>query len=162
MMITLHEELDIIAHYLPILQLRYNLIFSLILHIDEACKKSLIPRMILQPLVENSIFHGIVPGGQDGVIEITALNQQDAVIVSIRDNGIGMEPNRMNILTNLQSSQHFNEVGIGLKHVFECIELYFPPGSECSFHSEIGRGTTVTLKLVKQRGPEHPGGEQYV
>lgn len=90
MMVPIREELDIIAKYTDILQLRYDLIFTLRTEVDPEALEFMIPRMFFQLIVENAIFHGIVPSGQNGEINITITDSPENIVVQISNNGIGI------------------------------------------------------------------------
>jgi two-component system sensor histidine kinase YesM len=151
--ITLAEELDILHKYLSILEIRYDTAFRFHLDADPETGSFRIPRMLIQPIVENAIFHGLVPTGTDGDIWVRARNLTDAVHIEIRDNGRGMtEQVRTSLLEAGISGSGAAASGIGLQHVRESIRLYFPPGSELDIDSspESG-GTRVIMKLLKPK-----------
>ncbi|PTX61326.1 two-component system sensor histidine kinase YesM [Melghirimyces profundicolus] len=146
--ITVEEELDFIEKYIDILQIRYDSTFHLLIDVPREVKEFRIPRMLLQPIVENAVFHGIVPTGRAGTISISAHRDSKQVRFDIHDNGSGLTQTKLQKIEQAdRSSQLF---GIGLKHVYESVQLYFPGGSDVAIKSRQGQGTTVTIILKKQ------------
>ncbi|WP_445647570.1 cache domain-containing sensor histidine kinase [Paenibacillus sp. TSA_86.1] len=88
--ITLREEVEIVRHYLTIQQVRYPDVFEVQYDIDPDCEQVVIPKLVLQPLVENSLYHGIRAKGSPGIIRIQALQTSDAVTILLTDDGVGM------------------------------------------------------------------------
>lgn len=146
------EELDIIEKYLAILELRYDKKFRLVAKVDPEAADFLIPRMLIQPLVENAIFHGIVPLDIDGVIEIDVRKEQGSVVVSVTDNGIGVLPEKAVIAKSMREAVESGQTGIGLRHVYESIGLYYDYGSEMTVSSGESGGTTVRIVLRPKPG----------
>ncbi|AJY76988.1 cache domain-containing sensor histidine kinase [Paenibacillus beijingensis] len=146
-MVTIEEEVDIIVKFLAILQLRYNLTFKLDVRMEPEASRFLIPRMLMQPVVENSIFHGFVPENRNGTIQIAVLDLGYAVSIRIADNGMGMEVAKHGKLEG--RAPESNEAGIGLRHVYECLQLYYPPGSKMDIESTPGEGAVISLLLMK-------------
>lgn len=143
------EEIDFIEKYVELLQIRYDQTFHLKINLDEGTANFSIPQMLLQPIVENSIFHGIVPTSKEGTIVISGQTGLEGTIITIKDSGIGIKPER------LQDIQHSSKtsIGIGLLHVFDSVSLYYSSDSKVELESGLD-GTTVKLFLK----PKHRGG----
>lgn len=150
MFIELREELAIIEMYLPILELRYDLAFEWKVEAGEGTEAFQVPRMLLQPLVENAVFHGFVPTGRGGTITVTIKRFGAGVKIVLRDDGRGMDPGKLRLLQKLPDQPDSAGVGIGLRHVAESIRLYYDHSSELSIESLPGEGTTVTMILIPQ------------
>ncbi|MDP9702033.1 sensor histidine kinase YesM [Paenibacillus intestini] len=88
--ITLREEVEIVRHYLTIQQVRYPGVFEVQYDIDPECEQVLIPKLVLQPLVENSLYHGIRAKGSSGIIRIQAQQSGDSITLTLTDDGAGM------------------------------------------------------------------------
>ncbi|WP_040950545.1 cache domain-containing sensor histidine kinase [Gorillibacterium massiliense] len=149
-MTTIEEELEVIRQYLIILQLRYNLSFHLHVEAGEDVRQFRIPRMLIQPIVENAIFHGIVPRGADGDINIRVVESPERITIILTDNGVGIDAAKLAELSPLNAAIAEGRVGIGLKHVQESLQLYFAPGSGIRLESRKGEGTIVTLQINKR------------
>jgi two-component system, sensor histidine kinase YesM len=145
--ITIREELDIIEKYLAILELRYSRTFHLDVRVDSTAGDFIIPRMLIQPLVENAIFHGIVPKDIDGEIFIDAVCSGDAVIINVTDNGTGILPDKMVFERSVGEAVEAGRSGIGLKHVHENIKLYFGIGSEVQLRNRQSGGAAARMIL---------------
>jgi LytS/YehU family sensor histidine kinase len=89
--VTLHEEISFIGKYLEIEQVRFRERLTVHYEIDPDCLDALVPNMILQPLVENAIRHGIAPNSRPGVIEIVARKRQNFLQLTVSDNGQGLD-----------------------------------------------------------------------
>ncbi|WP_339319924.1 sensor histidine kinase [Paenibacillus sp. FSL R10-2734] len=143
-MITVQEELDHIRHYLVIQSFRFKNKFRYeIVAQDEVLQCQTI-KLILQPIVENALYHGIEMMPDEGFISIRAELKDDLVIIRIIDNGLGMSNETMKVILT-GGSKSMNGSGVGVRNVNERIELYYGREYGLSFESEIEEGTTVTL-----------------
>lgn len=149
--VPLGEEIDLLNKYMVIQQYRYNNQLTLRIDCPEHLKPIPIPRMLLQPIVENSIFHGIAPKEKPGVIHIEIKEDDSNLHVFIKDDGIGIPHEK---LFNLLKTKE-NESGtrgmtrIGLSHVNQTLKLYYGPDSGVSVNSSPGEGTVVKLFFAK-------------
>lgn len=148
---TLEEELKFVEHYLSIVHLRKRQItfdIDIPLHIG----KQLIPRMILQPLVENCIKHGVEPSLMPGVITLTAEETEEQLLIKVKDNGVGMTKERLfAVQKNIEDDFLIkNEaVGTGLRNVNQRLQLYFGKQSRLLVESHLSRGTVYVIKINK-------------
>ncbi|MFD2615419.1 cache domain-containing sensor histidine kinase [Paenibacillus gansuensis] len=154
--VTLAEELDIVQKYLTILEIRYDRPFRFHLTVDPALLPMTIPRMLIQPVIENAIFHGIVPTADAGDIWLNASEEADRTVIEISDNGAGISEQRIRQLDDAEDGEGDGPgmTGIGLRHVRESIQLYFPAGSSMRLDRRNGGGTAVILTLLKPDQPE--------
>ncbi len=146
--ITVREELDIVVKFIDILQIRYDQAFDLKVNIEPIVEDFLIPRMLLQPLVENSIFHGIVPSNTNGCITVSGVQIEGGVEIHVKDNGIGFNETNLSLIQTGEPNTN-SYVGIGLKHVFDSVRLYYSSTSQINITSNEN-GTNVMLKLLKK------------
>ncbi|MFS0637874.1 sensor histidine kinase [Mesobacillus foraminis] len=152
--VALKEELDIVEKFLIILQIRYDQKFELKLQVGPETEEFPIPRMLIQPIVENAVFHGLVPTGKSGVISIKTQAIVDGIKIEIQDNGVGINKERLEQITYTDETKN-SFIGIGLNHVYDSVGLYFAEGSGSSIESGEA-GTLVTLVLIpKDRGETH-------
>lgn len=149
-LISIEEELKITNNYLIIQNMRYSDIVKLNVDIDKEYEGILIPKMTLQPLVENSIYHGIkVKNGFKGEIFIKARGGYESVVISLSDTGIGMSQEEINEI-NSSISIVDESSGYGLKNVNKRIEMTF--GNEYGLFyrkNEYGQ-TTVDITLPRR------------
>jgi two-component system sensor histidine kinase YesM len=145
--IELKEELKQIIRYVEIQQIRYDDKFSLQLSIPDHFLSYRIPKLTLQPIVENAIYHGLEMIPEAGRIEISCYETRDYTIIEVSDNGIGIAEEKLaNIQKHLLEYANYTD-HIGLANVRERIELHFGTKYGITLHSELGKGTTVTFRL---------------
>jgi len=161
-MVTIEDELKNIQNYFKIQQFRFEnrLELELIFDGDEALIKScLTPKLILQPIVENAIHHGIEPLLGKGKITIRLMMYTDRLLLIISDNGVGIETRQLNLLNEAIHQSNFDEFiqattesGIGISNVNKRIQLLFGLEYGLSFYSKTNVGTDVEIALpVKLR-----------
>ena len=139
--ITIREELDTIENYLYIQKIRYGNLFEAAYEIDEVILDIKVPKLILQPLVENSIYHGIRPSGSKGYIKITAKKLQNKVRLVVWDNGIGISEENIKILSTA------SEKSVGIPATRERIRILFGDQSSFSISSQPEKGTEVVIDI---------------
>lgn len=137
--ITVQEELELVKSYVSIEQIRFPNRFDLTLDVDEDILGLKIPKIILQPLVENAIKHGISNMAEPGHIHIEGILNGSDILLTVSDNGAGFEQ------TSALPRQSMS--GYGLKNVHKRIELEYGGGYGVNITSSPGAGTRVTLKL---------------
>jgi two-component system, sensor histidine kinase YesM len=157
--VSIEMELDIIEKYMAILELRYSNTFQLHVSLDPRAAAFQIPQMLIQPLVENAVFHGIVPNGTTGLIEIAVVQVQAAVVITVKDNGRGLAPGSELIVQSIRDAVHAGKTGIGLQHVYESIALYYDVGSKVEFIHQLEEGTMIQLTLIPK--PFSQGGDPH-
>ena len=159
--IPVRDELEHVRNYLLIQEMRYKNKFRYVIDCQpEAADLSTI-KLVVQPIVENAIYHSMDFMDGDGLIEIRAGTQDGLLTITVPDNGLGMPPE---VVEGLLSQEPRPEAsrresgrkgsGIGLRNVQERIRLYFGPDYGVSIQSEPDEGTVVTLQM-----PAVPYGE---
>lgn len=143
---TLAEEIEGVKNYIVIQKYRYGNIFTVTYNISESIMFCRVLRFILQPIVENAIYHGFENLTRQGSIIINAYGKDQCLKIEVIDNGTG--PGIENIGENIvyKQSDRFN--GIGLNNIQERIQLYF--GSQYGIHlasGEKNKGTVVTITV---------------
>ncbi|MDQ2747749.1 MAG: histidine kinase [Acidobacteriota bacterium] len=135
---TLGEELKIIRAYLEIEQARFEERLRIEIDVPDALLPLKIPSLILQPLVENAVKHGISPKKDGGKISLTARRDAESYVLQVRDTGIGI--NRANF-----SEKRLSRVG--LNNIEQRLNLYFDGAASLSVTGAIDGGTTVEIRL---------------
>ena len=154
-LIPVADELEHIRHYLVIQKMRYKNKFEFAIEADEAALGCLTPKLVLQPLVENAIYHGIEPGADEGFIAIAAAVVDGKLRLQVRDDGLGMAPEQAaGLLESSQQAEGGEENGIGLHNVHERIRLQFGEEYGLQISSEREEGTTVDIWLPVLREEE--------
>ena len=152
--VTLREELNNIKNYMMIQRYRFNNRFSLEIIVEEEDEKAydyLIPRLILQPVVENAIYHGLeeLPEGGKVVIEVTLT--ENILILTVSDNGKGMDPRTLSELNARIHSANMemgkNGTGIALPNIHKRIQLLFGEEYGVNVYSTLNQGTDVEIVL---------------
>jgi two-component system sensor histidine kinase YesM len=150
--ITLRSERDQVAAYLTIQQIRYSDILNYDIQISNDLLSFMTPKLILQPLVENALYHGIKNKRGKGNIAITGESFEDCILLRVSDNGVGMTAEQLSALqTGIYEDRH---TGLGLVNVHKRIKLYCGEDYGLSFESKPGEGTAVTVRLPKKLMPE--------
>ena len=145
--LSLGEEIEIVKSYLTLQRTRVEDIFTDEYDIEEGLSSIRVPRLILQPLVENSIYHGIRPKGEHGVIRVTVKRQEDFLFLSIYDNGIGMSAHQRELLFSGKDSRSF-----GFQGTIERIRYYYKTEDVFEIHSVEGEYCEIILKLPLSNG----------
>lgn len=144
--ITIKEELSNVENYLSIQKVRYSDIFDYEIIADKEVLCLNIPKLTIQPLVENSIYHGLKMKGCFGKLLIECIAQNESAVIKITDDGTGIEKERLKKILqgNREQKQNF-----GLTSVDERIKLYFGEEYGLMMESEEGKWTTATIRIPK-------------
>ncbi|WP_337035521.1 sensor histidine kinase [Paenibacillus illinoisensis] len=178
-LVTLHEEVEIVRNYLTIQQVRYPGVFEVQYDINSDCERVMIPKLVLQPLVENSLYHGIRPKGSPGKIRIQACRSKEGIILTITDDGVGMSeeevqqvqrkeinsPNRFDSTNSINSTNsskpssssklsnptyHSKQnPSFGLWGTMERLRIFYDREDGLKLQSEVGKGTTIIITIPK-------------
>ena len=155
--ISLREELKNVEHYLLLQKYRYIDKFDVEIHCEEDLKECAIPNVMLQPIVENAIFHGLAPKEEKGVLIILVTRESDTLKISVEDNGVGMTPE---MIEELMSEVNVNRGGmrkIGIANVSKRITQIFGDSYGMSVESSVNVGTKVTMTIPYQIYSEAEG-----
>lgn len=146
--ISLGKEEEHVRSYLQIQQARYKDILDYTIHIDPALRETRLPKLTLQPLVENALYHGIKLKRGKGCIYITSRGEGADVLLQITDDGAGLTAARLEELNRAIESGE--RVGFGLVTVHERLRLLFGPPYGLTLSSREGVGTTVTVRVPRR------------
>lgn len=146
--VTVRDEIDHVKNYLMIQHMRFKNKFDYEFDIAEDVLELPSLKLMLQPLVENAIYHGMEFMDGDGMIMVKAWRKEDELYLSVADNGLGMTEDKVEmILTGKSTSGNGRGSGIGVKNVNERIKLYFGEAYGLTIDSEPDEGTTVIIHL---------------
>lgn len=152
-MVTFEDELKNIDNYLCIQQFRFNNKFKVIKEIQSESLNCMIPKLIIQPLVENAIKHGLETKIGKGVISIRANIVDNRLIVNVEDDGVGMEHEKLDYINsylasgvNIQETQNI-KLGLGLININERIKLIYNTDFGLKIYSMKGIGTNAELSI---------------
>jgi sensor histidine kinase YesM len=157
-MVPLQKEIDHVKNYIAIHNMRLGQIVDLMIEVPEPLLNASVLRFSLQPIVENSMKHAFVGYKEGASILIRARRDEQFLHIEIRDNGIGMDEERLAeveaVLNGKDNDLNPQEGsgGIGLKNVYARLKLHFPDNPGFEIESELMGGTTVRLSLPLQYG----------
>lgn len=144
--IKVKEEVEHVRNYLVIQKMRYELL-DYTIEIGENVESLYMPKLLLQPLVENAIYHGIKNNPAGGLISISASIEKNNLVFKIRDNGRGLRPHELKNVFEAPKKQRIRHSGVALRNIKERIELYYGTSYGIEIDSVYRQGTTVTLTL---------------
>ena len=149
--ISIREELAHVRSYLEIQQVRYQDILRYEITVPEDLYEYKIPKITIQPLVENALYHGIKNKRGQGTITITGERSENGFVLYVRDNGIGMTQERLKeVRAGIQKLSYTGKEIYGLYNVNERIRLNFGETYGISIESTYGEGTCVSISLPDQ------------
>ena len=157
--VTLQDEINHVKDYVSIQAIRFSNKFTLTLDIPDELYQQKVLKLILQPLVENSFYHGLNYCTAGDNITIQAKRDSSILYITVSDNGQGMTQEVLDELRAKLSEEasftelgHRNKQGIGLKNIHSRIELYYGRGYGLSITSTPGEGTSITIKIPVLQG----------
>lgn len=149
-LVPIEVELEHIHNYLKIQNIRYRNKFTYSIDVDPSIYASKTLKIVLQPLVENAIYHGLKQQAVIGHITITGRLDKGVIVLKVIDDGVGMTEEQVQALgDNLRQSE--DGKGVGLQNVNHRIKLYFGESYGLEIFSELEEGTTVTLRIPEIR-----------
>ena len=150
---TLKKELAHVRSYLTIQKMRYNEKLCYEIDIDPQTENCLLPKFVLQPLVENAIYHGIKVKQQGGTVRIESLLEEDRLLITVEDDGVGMTPEQLAVILDKKESDAESSK-IGVCNVNERLQLFFGHEAVMKYYSTPGKRTMVMLVLPIVREKE--------
>jgi two-component system sensor histidine kinase YesM len=145
--ITIDEELSLLRAYIYIQETRYTGKFIIHWHVDEKLLPCQTIGLILQPIVENAIFHGIVPGQGIGVIEISIYEKEGCVVYLVRDDGVGMDEEKRRRFFDNAGEEDFRK--LGLINVDRRLRLCYGDDYGITLEGRSGKGMSVIVVFPK-------------
>ncbi|NQX59899.1 sensor histidine kinase [Paenibacillus qinlingensis] len=156
-LVMISEEIQCIQAYLKIISIRYENKFDMEINVDEQILEMKTPKMILQPIVENSVYHGLESMDAGGQLRVSGhLDENGDVIFQISDSGRGIGKDqletmkaKLNMAYSERVENSFVGNSIGISNINNRIQLLFGEGYGVGIESESGQGTTVIVKIPK-------------
>ena len=149
--ITIEQELDYVKNYIYIQHIRYKDRFDIIYDIDESLLKQAVPKLIIQPIVENAIIHGIENSKNKNLLYISVKRENECIIIIVKDTGIGMTDEKVSELLkeplNAEGDEQKAHTNLGLYAVHKRIQLMYGDLYGLTVQSQAGEGTIVTLHI---------------
>lgn len=157
--ITIKDEITHARNYLAIQKVRYKNRFEATINIDPAIENCVTIKLIIQPLIENAIYHAVGEMEDDGLIEINGYEKDGDVFIEVIDNGMGIPEDVLENLLKEKSTTTSKGSGIGLWNINQRINLYFKEDYGLKLYSELDEGTKAVIRLPKLTMEEYLGGE---
>ena len=147
--ITIREEMEHAQNYLYIQKIRYKNRFQININIAPEIYECSTIKLIVQPLLENAIYHGVEYMDGEGEITVKGYLKNNDVYIDVKDNGLGMPEESVDLLLTDEVRVHKNGSGIGLSNVHQRIQLYFGREYGLEIESVLDEGTTVHIHLPR-------------
>ncbi len=156
-LVSIGKEVEFTKMYLHIEKFRFQDKFHYNIDIEEGLENILIPKMIIQPFVENACKHGIQASKSKGEVNLRIRTVDGCVHITIEDNGVGMSPEQLESI-DVQQDDH-----IGIQNVYRRLKLYYQSECQCYIQSTLNKGTTVHINLPSlQNLPNEEEGNTHV
>ena len=144
--ITVKDELEHARSYLLIQSIRYSNAFKYSFDVQPEVLECTTVKLILQPLIENAIYHGIKNRIEEGNIEVKAYIEDERIVFKIIDNGYGMKEEKIAKIYETFQNPEIND-GVGVKNVYLRLKLYYGDDADLTIDSELDEGTTISLYI---------------
>lgn len=145
--ITIYEEVEHVKHYLQIQKIRYASKLTYTIEVSPDIFDEMIVKIVLQPLVENALYHGIKDLEEGGYIRVLGFREGSNIILEVYDNGKGMSREQIKNILKAPSSTSITKGGVAIKNVHERIQVYFGQDYGLSYESEYGKWTKVRITI---------------
>jgi two-component system sensor histidine kinase YesM len=148
-MIPLAKEKDLIYHYLQIQKMRFEKKLNFTIDMEEDILEYKIPKLIIQPFVENAIVHGLERKGEKGSIEINGCLKGDYIRIEIKDNGMGMTQEQLAKVFDEETKEYSSQrIGrFAIRNIKERLNIKYHSDFKLDIQSKYGMGTIVTLQI---------------
>jgi two-component system sensor histidine kinase YesM len=148
--VPVSEEVTFSTEFMEIYKYRFPETFDYHVQVDPAAEEVRIPKMCIQPLVENACLHGIEPISGKGTVTVTIDVEGDVLSIVVHDNGKGIEPDHLHtLMVELENEEE--GTGIGLGNVYRRLRFYYADSFQFTVSSKMDTGTRVCVKLPVQQ-----------
>ncbi|MFD2614091.1 sensor histidine kinase [Paenibacillus gansuensis] len=155
--VTVREELNALNDYIALQQIRYDHRFQVVLDADEDTLDLCIVRFLIQPIVENAMYHAFQES--DGTITVRLYGDDDShFFIEVKDDGIGMSAATVEQLLEREEGERKTGLGIGLRFVNRTVKQYFGEEYGLEIRSEQGKGTVISLRIPATQALRRTGG----
>ena len=152
--IPLKDEIEHVRNYLLIQKIRFGEHFSYYINVDQDLYQYSCLKLILQPLVENAIEHGLNDDENDGRIDINVYQDEKNIIFEVKDNGYGISEERLKTIYQSFKDDSIHE-GVGLKNVYQRVKIYYGDSADLIINSIIDEGTIIRIIIPKEEAKKH-------
>ncbi|MNO19105.1 putative sensor-like histidine kinase [compost metagenome] len=148
MIVTIQEEIGALIDYIELQNIRYDHRFNIKVELEPGLEDVPIPRFVLQPLVENSLYHGMMSEKGDIAVKITRM-EPGLVSIIVSDNGKGIQPEKLQELLKMDENRKAG-LGIGLNYVKKMLDVHYDHQAEMMIESIIDQGTTIKIVIPER------------
>ena len=153
-LVTIGQEVEYVRSYLTIQKMRYKDKLEFEINVDPRITHAQIIRLVLQPIVENAIYHGLKYKESKGMLKVHGYELGERIIIDITDDGVGMDEETLkHIYDKHKVNYHSN--GVGVYNVQQRLVIYYGKEYGIIYHSEKGKGTTATVVIPKKQEDVH-------
>lgn len=153
-LVTIGQEVEYVRSYLTIQKMRYKDKLEFEINVDPRITHAQIIRLVLQPIVENAIYHGLKYKESKGMLKVHGYELGERIIIDITDDGVGMDEETLkHIYDKHKVNYHSN--GVGVYNVQQRLVLYYGKEYGIIYHSEKGKGTTAAVVIPKKQEDVH-------
>ncbi|MCK5130301.1 MAG: sensor histidine kinase [Clostridiales bacterium] len=149
-LIHIRNEIELIENYVAIQEIRYQDMFKVIYEVDEDIMEEPILKLILQPFVENALYHGIKPKKDFGTITVRGYKRKKNIYFEIEDDGVGMSNTEV-----INVRKKSNKRSFGVRGTIERLRIFTGIDDVIKISSELGKGTKIKLKIPLERNKNH-------
>lgn len=152
--ITVSAEVDLLEVFLSLQKSRFQDRLDYSINIDPELYECHIPKLILQPLVENAVIHGVEKQKEMGTVEVSGTMENRRLLFTVRDNGAGMTADQLNCISREINPGGKSRSGYGLWNIRERLQMYYGGNFLFEFESSPGKGVLVRLEIPVKENPE--------
>jgi len=152
--VTIYQELEMIREYLKLQKFAYGNEFEFSINIEDGLDKYLVLKHLLQPVVENAVLHGLSGRETGGQINIKVKDYEGDIVFEISDNGIGMEPAKIEKILNSTTIDAYG--GYGMINIQKRIEVFYGEKYGIKIESILNKGTTVKITVPRHLNSDVP------
>lgn len=160
--VSVEEEVNHILEYATIIEYRFMGKISIDVTADETVRKKKVFKLMLQPLVENAVFHGLEQKMTDGLVDVTITSPDDShLCFVVEDDGCGIAPYKLKDILN-QLDDYENTSKVGLFNIYQRLKLFYEDQFTFRIDSEQGKGTRITILIPDDISEiTHTGGDEH-
>ena len=152
--VSVEEEVSYIREYAKIIDYRFMGKIDVDIEMEDAVKEKRVIKLILQPLVENAVFHGLEQKLEDGEVNVSIhMHGEDHIMFVVEDNGCGIEPARLVWMRDNLDSRPTGQKGIGVANIYQRLKLFYGDDVVFQIESRLGEGTRITIIIPDELEP---------
>lgn len=152
--VSVEEEVSYIREYAKIIDYRFMGKIDVDIEMEDAVKEKRVIKLMLQPLVENAVFHGLEQKLEDGEVNVSIhMHGEDHIMFVVEDNGCGIEPARLVWMRDNLDSRPTGQKGIGVANIYQRLKLFYGDDVVFQIESRQGEGTRITIIIPDELEP---------